>query len=245
MSCQQVKAYNIVLKTTQKNKMKKDCKDCIFSLVDNLDTAAFVVESGLVLHANKSFLKIFNAKAKSFLNFPPPEVFNQLYLNSLVPEAISKNRSFRFEKKVTWIDGIEKYILIVITPVKGTPSHAIVRVFDTSGQRRMQIALVQQMRKFRTDDIWILSEDLIPLYVEAEKELIELTKKPDFTPIKLIVEEAREEALSFFGRAKDNPGKTLKAVFRAKRKGKVLTTYIDVVYLLDSFVGGHFFVLPE
>ena len=222
--------------------MTTDCVSCINALVTVTPTAAAAVISGVVRHANDRMCELLGLSHSRITGVSPGSMLPGMGLERLVSEALARREARHVERQVQ-LGNRAAALWVGVTPVgTATDGAALLTVYDTSAQLRGQIALLQQMRKVRTDNMWILDEDLRPVYADVDPVMQAQSEEPDFTAYDVIALESHADARRALEKAKSLPGETVETILRSRRPGlRKSTVYVDIVFFHDAFAGGHFF----
>ncbi len=211
--------------------MNAACDRCLAAIINASPAPLALVAGGVVTLANRHFADLAGLPPEKTAGCAPGALFPGLGLEGLVPETILRNHAHTVERTIT-VAGRQASIWAQILPVSAMEGGAaLLTAVDTSALHRGQVALLQQMRKTRTDNIWVFDAELRVVYAELEPELQALRGRPDFHPLRLLQPGQEAGARQALREAKDNPGRQVSVVLRTRREsGRLITVYADIIF---------------
>ncbi len=218
--------------------MKSTCATCLDGIIQAAATPFALVTDGVVALTNARFAELVGLPCEKVIGSPPGSLLPGLGLEGIVPEVVRQNRPLTIERTISFA-GRQTPVWARAVPVKmAAREAALLMVVDTSALHQGQVALLRQMRKARTDNIWIFDEDLRVVYAELEPELQALRERPDFDPHALLPPGQGDEVRQILAAAKKEPGKQHSVTLRSQREsGRLLTVYADIIYYADTLSG--------
>ncbi len=219
--------------------MERSCNLCLAGIIHAFPAPQALVEGGVLVLANTRFADLLGLDRARLPGTPPGALLPGLGLEGVISDVVRHNRALDIERSVT-IAGRRTSLWAQAVPVKSPAGAALLTVVDTSALHQGQVALLRQMRKVRTDNIWIFDEKFNVVYADLEPDMEAERNKPGFVPLRLLQPGQGDEARQALQRAKDSNGGQISVTLRTQRgDGRLLTVYADIIYHMDT-LGGYY-----
>ena len=221
----------------------KDCVPCLRLLIEDDPIPAAIIIDGKISYFNQHFVQIFQTRPEKLYQNSPESLAPGMGIQRLVTAALTTQKAQVMDGQII-LPNSRKVALWLQTSILGSGRDAVrLRAVDMSAQRRMEISILDDMRKSYGDSVYVLNEAYDLTYMRAEPKIEAQVRKYGRRSMVIFVEDSRDDLRLALIQAKSVPGKTISITLRLRKQVRPNpVVYVDIMYMHGAFAGGHYFI---